>query len=60
MSELRELTDAELDFVGGGLAAPRPRPTGGGELKLAEEILVLVLRAIEGNRFTQPAPVAAK
>jgi hypothetical protein len=54
MSELRVLTDAELDAVSGG--ALMRKPTGGGVLQFAEEIVLGIFRALEGN----PAPVAAK
>jgi hypothetical protein len=54
MNDLRELTDAELDIVGGG-AIPRPTQCGGGELKLAEEIIVDILRILEPNKAPQPA-----
>ena len=38
MSDLRELTDAELAIVGGGtLKAPSPQPNG---IKLVEELVV--------------------
>jgi hypothetical protein len=50
MTDLRVLTDVELDIVAGGkLAVPRPEPTqcDGGELKLAEEILAVLFRVLE-------------
>jgi hypothetical protein len=46
MTNLRVLADAELDFVGAG-AIPRPTQSCGGELKLAEEILVDLFRLFE-------------
>jgi hypothetical protein len=57
MSDLRELTDAELDIVGGGSAlmrAPSPQPSRGcgGEIKLVEELIVDILRLLEPK---QPA-----
>jgi hypothetical protein len=51
MTELRELTDAELDFVGGGAVAPRP--VGGGVIGLAEEIILDIFQ------FLEPKPVLA-
>jgi hypothetical protein len=50
MSDLRVLTDAELDLVSGGLAAPRPQPVRSPEpviVKLVEEIVVDILRILE-------------
>jgi hypothetical protein len=48
MNDLRVLTDAELDFVGGGATKPRqPTQNCGGELKLAEEILAVLFRVLE-------------
>ena len=52
MSDLRELTDAELDIVGGGAKAPSPQPSCVGEIKLVEEIIVDILRLLEPK---QPA-----
>ena len=54
MSDLRELTDAELDIVGGGSAlmrAPSPQPSRGcgGEIKLVEELIVDILRLWNPN-----------
>jgi hypothetical protein len=56
MSDLRELTDAELDIVGGGLTKPtRPEPSQGcgGEIKLVEEIIVDILKLLGGNNRPQ-------
>jgi hypothetical protein len=50
---IRELTDAELDIVSGGLM--RPQPIRGPEpivVKLVEEIIVDILRILEPK---QPA-----
>jgi hypothetical protein len=55
MSELRELTNAELDIVGGGLMAPRPAPIRSPEpiiVRLVEELVVDILRILEPK---QPA-----
>jgi hypothetical protein len=62
MSDLRELTNAELDIVGGGrLITPRPQPEpgqgSGGGLKLVEEIIVDILEILEPNdRLKAPQP----
>jgi hypothetical protein len=53
MTELRELTDAELDIVGGGARPPTMVNQGGGALKLVEEILVDILKILEGNNGRQ-------
>jgi hypothetical protein len=50
MSDLRELTDAELDIVGGGLKNPRPQPIG---IKLIEEIIIDILKFLEPNSGRQ-------
>jgi hypothetical protein len=56
MSDLRELTNAELDRVSAGSRiAPSgawlsPEPTGG--VKLVEEIIVDILRILEPQRAT--------
>ena len=56
MSDLRELTDAESDIVGGGvMMRPQPIHGVGGELELIEVILVDILRLLEPK---QPKPVA--
>jgi hypothetical protein len=62
MSDLRVLTDAELDIVGGGIMTiARPKPTqgcGGGEIRLVEEIIVDILKLLEPNtglKRAQPA-----
>jgi hypothetical protein len=58
MTELRVLTDAELDIVSGGAKAMRPEPTqgcGGGEIKLVAEIIVDILKLLEPKQ-----PVRAK
>jgi hypothetical protein len=52
MSDMRELTDAELDIVGGGLINPRTAPTRSPEpiiVKLVEELVVDILRVLESN-----------
>jgi hypothetical protein len=51
MSDLRELTDAELDIVGAGMKAPSPQPIG---IKLVEELVVDILRLLEPQK---PGPV---
>jgi hypothetical protein len=57
MSALRELTDTDLDIVGGGAPAVyRPAPSqgcGGGEIKLVEEIIVDILKLFEPNNRQQ-------
>jgi hypothetical protein len=56
MSDLRVLTDAELDIVGGGLTAPRPAPIRSPEpiiVKLVEEIVVDILRILEPKQPAQ-------
>jgi hypothetical protein len=54
MNDLRELTDTELDIVGGGITMRKP--TGGSDLgiKLVEEILVDILKILEGNQPGRP------
>jgi hypothetical protein len=48
MTDLRVLTDAELDVVAGGATKARqPTQNCGGELKLAEEILAVLFRVLE-------------
>ena len=53
MSDLRVLTDAELDIVSGGSKVERPQPVGSpgsggsGAVKLVEEIIVDILRLFE-------------
>jgi hypothetical protein len=60
MSDLRELTNAELDRVSAGSRiAPSgawlsPEPTGG--VKLVEEITVDTLRLLEPNNRKAPQP----
>jgi hypothetical protein len=49
MSDLRVLTDAELDIVGGG-AVPRPIQGGGGVIQLVEEVIVDILQLFEPSR----------
>jgi hypothetical protein len=57
MSELRELTDAELDIVGGGLMSiARPRQPESPIVKLVDEIIVDVLRILEPNQPGRPMP----
>jgi hypothetical protein len=48
---LRELTDAELDIVGGGAMRKQPTPSEdcGGGIKLAERIIVDILKILESN-----------
>jgi hypothetical protein len=62
MSDLRVLTDAELDFVSGGqvviIARPAPRPEAP-IVKLVEEIIVDILKVLEGNNGRQKAYTAA-
>jgi hypothetical protein len=57
MGGLRELTDTELDVVGGGVTAVyRSAPTrgcGGGEIKLVEEIIVDILKLLRPNNRQQ-------
>lgn len=57
MSSLRKLTNAELDFVSGGLAKPtRPeRPIGLGGNPLVA-LLEDILRLVEGGEEKKPAP----
>jgi hypothetical protein len=47
MSELRELTDAELDIVGGGITSITHKPTEPPIVKLVEEIIVDILKILE-------------
>ena len=60
MSELRELTNAELDFVSGGAemikrpTAPKPMEPSGGNLIIV--ILEDILRLVEGGQQKSPAP----
>jgi hypothetical protein len=52
MTELRELTDAELDIVGGGIINAKP-PTRSPEpiiVKLVEELVVDILRVLEPKK----------
>jgi hypothetical protein len=49
MSDLRVLTDAELDIVGGG-AVPRLIQGGGGVIQLVEEVIVDILQLFEPSR----------
>jgi hypothetical protein len=64
MSELRELTDAELDIVAGGLTrlpipptrlGPGAPTSPTGAIKVVEEIIVDILRILEPKQ-----PVRAK
>jgi hypothetical protein len=58
MSELRELTDAELDIVGGRLTKiGRPEPVGGGAIKLVEEIIFDILRILEPKQPVRAKPM---
>jgi hypothetical protein len=72
MSELRELTNAELDMVCGGtlrmsngcgtatanlVGVRQPTPCGGG-IKLVEEIIVDIVKLLEGNTGRQKAYTA--
>jgi len=50
MSDFRDLTDAELDLVSGGLMDPRPAPIRSPEptiVKLVEELVVDILKILE-------------
>jgi hypothetical protein len=50
MNDLRELTDAELDIVGGGakpIMRPEPTQNCGGGIKLVEEIIADILKLLE-------------
>ena len=50
MSDLRVLTDAELDLVGGGFMTARPAPIRSPEpivIRLVEELVVDILRILE-------------
>jgi hypothetical protein len=50
MSGLRELTNAELDIVGGGIAyATNPTQSCGSGIKLVEEIIVDILKVLESD-----------
>jgi hypothetical protein len=49
MSDLRVLTDAELDIVGGG-AVPRLIQGGGGVIQVVEEVIVVILQLFEPSR----------
>jgi hypothetical protein len=56
MTELRELSDAELDLVSGGLTAPRPAPIRSPEpvvIRLVEELVVDILRILEPKQPTR-------
>ena len=47
---MRDLTDAELDLVSGGLMDPRPAPIRSPEptiVKLVEELVVDILKILE-------------
>ena len=59
MSDLRVLTDAELEIVSGGSKIERPQPVGsggcGGEIKVVEEVLVDILKLLEPQRQKQVA-----
>jgi hypothetical protein len=52
MTELRELTDAELDLVSGGAMAPirSPEPI---IVKLVEELVVDILKILEPKQPAQ-------
>ena len=56
MTELRELTDAELDIVGGGTSnqcgggGSTMNPGSGGGIKLVEEIIVDILKIFEPQK----------
>jgi hypothetical protein len=60
MSSLRELTNAELDFVSGGTlkidrpTAPKPMEPSGSNLIIV--ILEDILRLVEGGQQKSPAP----
>jgi hypothetical protein len=51
---MRELTNAELDFVGGGALSIIRKPTEPPIVKLVEEIIVDVLKLLEGNQPGRP------
>ena len=57
MSDLRVLTDAELDMVSGGalsiVARPAPRPEAP-IVKLVEELIVDILRILEPKQPGRP------
>ena len=48
MTELRELTDAELDIVGGGAMMKQPGPQQP-IVRLVEELIVDIVRVLESN-----------
>jgi hypothetical protein len=57
MNELRILTDAELDHVGGGQFTGRPAPIRSPEpiiVKVVEELVVDILRILEPQQPTRP------
>ena len=63
MSELRELTDAELDIVGGGVTRPMRPPVpggpslgGGGAIGLVEEVIVDILKILEPQKPNRAVP----
>jgi len=57
MSDLRVLTDAELDLVSGGLTSiARPRNPEPIVIKLVEEILVDILRILEPKQHDCKIP----
>ena len=56
MSDLRVLTDAELDLVGGGFMTARPAPIRSPEpvvIRLVEELVVDILRILEPKQPTR-------
>ena len=59
MTELRELTDAELDIVAGGAMRPTaPKPMEPIIVKLVEEIVIDILKVLEGDAGRQKAYTA--
>jgi len=59
MSDLRVLTDTELDLVSGGITRPTaPKPMEPIIIKLVEEIVVDILKLLEGNTGRQKAYTA--
>jgi len=61
MTELRELTDAELDIVAGGLTRPTqlrsPEPI---IVKVVEELVIDILKVLESNNCGGSSPKRAQ
>jgi hypothetical protein len=53
MSDLRVLTDAELDLVGGGFMTARPAPIRSPEPVVIRELVVDILRILEPKQPTR-------